>query len=203
MAFVEHPRDWLGKPVMRDTSLQIQTLQNAVLPGIPGAPGVPGVPGGPGPGTPGGPPGTGNGVGNLTQVNVAIANAGLNNPNGIIDPNESFTIVVQLVNGSTLSATGVTASNVTVTSNLALVIGGGQTVNVGTLLAGQTTTVQLPGSGGLGGAISVLNNAPVGTIFFVDFDVTANGVTRRYRTGPIVVGTTGVPGPFIPATPLN
>lgn len=32
LAFVEHPRDWLGKPIMRDVSLQLQTLRNAILP---------------------------------------------------------------------------------------------------------------------------------------------------------------------------
>jgi hypothetical protein len=196
LAFVEHPRDWMGKPVMRDVSLQTQRAFVANLPPLP--PGSPGTPGAPG--TPGGPPLINTGVGNLTQVNVGISN--ISGPNQIVLPGTNFNLTVQLVNGSTANATLISAGGVTTTTNQTTVLQG-PPFNVGTLLPGQSTTFQLPSAGGLfGGIINVSNTAQFGDTFFVDFDVSANGQTRRYRTGPIVVGTTGVTA-LAPATPLN
>jgi hypothetical protein len=182
LAYVEHPRDWLGKPVMRDVSLQIQTVQVANLPPLPS----------PNPG----PPQAAAVVGNLTQVNFRLA-AGSGGLDGIVDPGETFTIDVQLVNGSGVASNAIATGNVTSTSNLGNVLGGTGVVGVGTLLTGQQTSVVLPDFG----VVLVQNVATNGAQFFIDFDVSADGQNRRFRV-PITVGTSSTAAGFSPAIPL-
>lgn len=197
MAFVEHPRDWLGKPVMRDVSLQTQQVRVALPPGTPGAPG-----------TPGGPPGTNTGVGNLTQVNFRLDVLDLSggfpaggDGDGILEANEIFAVLVQVVNGTTQNATGVTVSNVVVTPISAATISIG-TTSLGTIPAGSSTTTSLGGLG-LGNSARVSSTASTGDQFFVDFVVTSDGQSRTYRSGPFTVGSSTDSLSFMSAIPLN
>jgi len=145
------------------------------------------------------PPTTPTLVGNLTGVNFSIGlTAG--GPGMVINAGDSFTVDVQLVNGSTTTSTGVTVGNVTTSSNLGTIapMGAGlNVINVGTLLPTNTTNLTIPDQG----TITVDATAQMGSVFFVDFDVTADGVTRRFRV-PIVVGTTQTTQAFQPATAL-
>ena len=182
---VEHPRDWLGKPVMRDVALQTQRQQVANLPPLP-------VPPGPSPL----PPVITPLVGNLTEVNFRIG-AGSGGLDGILSAGETFTIDVQLVNGTAVASNQIAVGNVTSTSNLGAVVGGANVVPVGTILPGQQTNINLP----VGGTILVAANAQPGDQFFVDFDVTADGQTRRFRV-PITIGSSNTATGFIPTIPI-
>jgi hypothetical protein len=181
---VEHPRDWLGKPVMRDVSLQLQRVQVANLPPLPAPPAPPA------------PPVGSAGVGNVTQVNFRFG-VGSGGADGIIDTGETFNIDVQLVNGSNAVATQVLAGNVASTSNLAIVVGGAGVVGVGSLFPGQQTNLNLP----VFSNIFVSGNAQPGDQFFIDFEVAADGVPRRFRV-PVTIGTSSIGGGFTATIPL-
>ncbi len=183
---VEHPRDWLTAPVLRDVSLQLQKQTVANLPPLPTTTTTP--PPTPAPTTM---------VGNVTQVNVRLA-AGSGGVDGTIQGGETFSLSVQLFNGSSATANLIFTGNVTSTSNLGVVTGGTNFVTVGTLIPGQQTVVNLPS----GGTISVPATAQPGDQFFIDFDVTADGQARRFRF-PIIVGFTNTITGFSPATPIN
>ncbi len=183
---VEHPRDWLGKPVMRDVALQTQRVQVTNLPPLP-----PVVP----PTTP--PPGGATTtVGNLTQVNFRFG-AGSGGLNGIIEGNETFTIDVQLVNGSSVPATGISVANVVSNSNLGTISGISGAIPVGTILPGQQSNVNLPSNG----FIIVDSAAQPGSQFFIDFDVVADGQLRRFRV-PVTIGSSNSASGFSPAQPI-
>jgi hypothetical protein len=180
---VEHPRDWLGKPVMRDVSLQTQRVRVDTLPPLPGPPGP-------------APPVLTTLVGNLTQVNFRIG-AGSGGLDGIIDANETFEIDVQLVNGSGATSNQILSGNVASTSNLGFVFGGQNVVSVGSLLPGQQVNINLPDFG----TILVPGGAQVGDQFFIDFDVSADGQTRRFRV-PITIGVSSTAAGFAPTIPI-
>ena len=183
---VEHPRDWITTPVLRDVSLQFERQHVTNLPPLPTRTST----------TPTTPTVT-QMVGNLTQVNARLA-AGSGGVDGIIQGGETFSLSVQLVNGSSANANQIFAGNVTSTSNLAVVAGGANAVPVGTLVPGQQTVINLPS----GGTIAVPATAQPGDQFFIDFDVTADGQTRRFRF-PITVGFSNSINGFSPATPIN
>ena len=183
---VEHPRDWITRPVMRDVALQTQTVRTFLPPPPP-------------PTTPPGIPSTPGVVGNLTQVNFRFG-LGTGGLDGVIDAGESFTVDAQLVNGSGTPSVGIVVGNVTTSSNLGVINpagAGANAVPVGTLQPGQSNSVNLPSLG----TVDVPGTAQPGDTFFVDFDVTADGQTRRFRV-PVIVGTSSQAQPYSPATPL-
>ncbi len=185
MAFVEHPRDWLGKPVMRDVSLQLQTARVA-LPPLPQPP----------------PPSMG--VGNLSQINCILATPRPAqqidvNGNGVIDPGDTFELDFQFVNN-----TANTAFNVSF-GNSAVVIGNGTLVGAVGETVGNvppfTTITSDPNSGDA--CVLVNPTAQPGNQIFIEFEVIADGVTRRFRCGPIIVGQSRFDGSISPLVPVN
>jgi hypothetical protein len=200
MAYVEHPRDWLGKPVMRDVSLQIQTAF-ANLPPLP--PGTPG-PAPPAP-IPPGTPMTGNGVGNITQVNCRISSITGGNNNGILEPGDQFILEIQLINNSGQDALVVSTGTVMATPSTQAQIEPLTAQNIGQIPAGLQSTFPAAANnfffGLRTGAVST--SALAGSQFFLDFNVTADNQTRTYRCAALTVGTTTVSPTFAPATPLN
>lgn len=179
---VEHPRDWMTKPVMRDTSVQLQRISANLPPLTP-----------PPPPTPPQPMGL---VGNVSEVNFRLG-AGSGGIDGVIDAGETFTVDVELVNNTSSTASTISAGNVSSSSNLGVVVGGANVVPVGTLLPGQRTNLNLPNQG----TVAVPVTAQPGDTFFVDFDVTADGQTRRFRV-PITVGGTNSAAGFMPTAPI-
>jgi hypothetical protein len=195
---VVHPRDWLTRPVIRDVSLRMQSrvlsAAEAVAAGVPGAPGQPGGPAPPG------------GVGNITGVAFLIQFPsrvpGLPGPsdangNGIIDPGEQFEIDVQFTN-----STAATANNVSFAFTPFVVpTGSGQAGSsgaaVGNVGPGQVVITNA------GNDIDAAANAtfPVGGSFFVGFEVTADGQTRNFLAGPIIIGGANTLNTPIPAIP--
>jgi hypothetical protein len=134
-------------------------------------------------------------VGNLTQVNFSFG-LGSGGVDGVIDATDTFTVDIQLVNGSPDTATGIAVGNVTTSSNLGIITpvgAGANVVSVGTLLPGQGTNVSLPSMG----TVVVPANAQAGATFFVDFDVTSDGQTRRFRV-PVIIGVSSQSQPFTP-----
>ncbi len=177
---VEHPRDWISKPIMRDVSLQLQT-QGVTIPPPP-APGFA-----------------------ITQVAcnlvlpTRVAAGGDTNLNLIIDAGETFELDVILTNGSTEVANGVALA-----STASTVIGPASSVgDFGTI----QSTVQ-PGTSVSTDSITdieVLVNplATNGDLIFVQFSVDSNGQSRRFQCGPFIVGQTPFTGVPVAATPLN
>ncbi|MCA9069114.1 MAG: hypothetical protein KDA84_09340 [Planctomycetaceae bacterium] len=193
-AAVEHPRDWLTRPIIRDTSLQIQraTFVPAPTPVV----------------------NQGAGVGNLTQVNCAVRlrqgtfqtenGSGTIvldlNSNGIIDPGDTPEVLVQLVNNSSQVAQNVSFAFASIaTPGQFARVAGVQGSTVGNVAPSSTGMTM-----GFAEDIDVVidPSAPVGTQVFVEFEVTADGQTRRFRCGPLVVGQPPN-GNFTQAVPIN
>lgn len=183
MAFVEHPRDWLGKPVMRDVSLQIQRVRVANLPPLPP------------------PPGVNMGVGNISQVAAIVAFPRTQtidlNGNGIVDPGDQFELDFIFTNNTPNIAT-----NVSFGQN-ASVIGPGFQVGFVGATVGNVGPGQVLRTDDLDDAcIAVNSNAQPGDQIFVEFDVSADGQTRRFRVGPFIVGQTTQTNVPVVALPL-
>lgn len=180
---VEHPRDWITKPVMRNVGLQLQRVDNAMLPPLPQMVEL--------------------GVGNITQVSCAVRlRSGTNdlNGNGVIDPGDTPELVVQLVNASGQVAQNVSfGSNAIATPTSIATTAGTQATIVGNVAAGDTFRTQ-----GLTDDINVAisSTATPGSQVFVDFDVIADGQRQRFRCGPIIVGQSP-DGNFSVATPSS
>ncbi len=192
----ENVRDWLTKPVRRDTSLQLQRISNVNFPPL-----TPPVPINP------------NGVGNITQVNCAVRlrqglvglEPGVNlvkdlNSNGIIESGDTAEVLIQVVNGSTVAAQNVSfgTNPGVIPAEAGQAVGQSGTV-IGTVPAGGNAITQ----GNVEDIdIQFANVAIVGTQVFVQFDVSSDGQTRRFQCGPINTGF--VPNStFQPATPVN
>ncbi len=193
--FVDCPEDWLTRPVIRDVSLQLQTIA-----GVPGAGGGATPPGGgptpsptPLPKTPL--------VGNVTQILFSVQvdpSQDQVNP-GVLDPGDSFNLIVQFGNGTSQTVSNVSTTNLSATA--AFVVFNSSTANV-------ITSGSLPPGTVVSNIIATSNmgidpTAPQGSQFFLDFDVTADGQTRRFRSGPITLGATGNATPAMSAIPLN
>jgi hypothetical protein len=214
---VVHPRDWLTRPVIRDTGLRLQSRQLTVAEAL--AAGVPTTSA-----LPNGPPG----VGNITNINVfvylpqflpaggetTLAPLGrtfdLNN-NATVDAGDILQVNVELVNNSSQVATNVSIGTTLSTT------GAGQPLTAvfpGAAVSGGNFPNIQPGlSGGVtaGGAadirdIDIIVNAgaAAGQQIFIQFDVSADGQTRRFQAGPIIVGQPIQTSPTasIPAVPL-
>ena len=117
---------------------------------------------------------------------------------GVIDPGDGFFVIAQLVNGSSVIANNVTTSNVASTSGQVAVPNPSEVVNFGSIPPGGSAQNSIQTA-----AIGVSSSAQVGTTFFIDFDVTSDGQTRRFRSVPITIGQSGNATPVMPATPLN
>ena len=183
MAYVEHPRDWLGKPVMRDVSLQIQRSGVVNLPPLPP------------------PPAPSLGVGNISQVQAIVAfprtqTIDLNN-NGIVDPGDQFELDFIFTNNTPNIAT-----NVTFGQNATVIGPGFQVGFVGATVGnvGPGTTLRTDDLDDA--CIAVDPTAQPGQQIFVEFEVSSDGQTRRFRVGPFIVGQTTQTNVPITAIPL-
>jgi hypothetical protein len=191
--FVDRPQDWLTRPIIRDVSLRVQEVEGVRLPGPP--------PGGPNGRPPGPPPGPTPVVGNVTQVLFAIEvdpNADDVNP-GVVDPGDGFNLIVTLGNGSQGNAMNVAVTNIT--SNAGFVVfntPSGEIIPYPDLAAGGSqASMDVPSL-----PLGIDPSTPQGAQFAIDFDVVANGMTRRFRA-PLQLGVSGNNTPSTPATPLN
>ena len=180
-SFVDLPQDWLTRPVMRDASLRVQNFvqKGPVLPPLLPGDAV---------------------VGNITQVacNVQLVPIQDGTNLGILDPGDGFRLLVTLGNGSNQVATNVRVSNVAADQGFVIFNSPpGDTVVYGNLPPGAQVTRPVPNA-----SIGISPATAQGSSFNVTFDVTSDGVTRRFRCGPIVLGQTGNATPAQPATPV-
>lgn len=191
---VENPRDWLTRPIIRDTSLQLQRTQFTPAPIPPDTRGM--------------------GVGNLTQINCAVrlrqgtfqSETGGGtvmldlDSDGIIDPGDAPEVLVQFVNNSGQVAQNVSFAFASIATPAQFArVAGVQGTNVGNVASSQTG-MTMGFSEDIDVAIDA--NAPVGAQVFVEFEVNSDGQTRRFRCGPIVVGQPPN-GTFQAAVPIN
>ncbi|MCA9069115.1 MAG: hypothetical protein KDA84_09345 [Planctomycetaceae bacterium] len=170
---VEHPRDWITKPVMRDVSLQVQQQQVDFFP-----------------------------ITNVfcrLVLPTRVPSGGDSNGNGVIDAGEIFELDVILANNSDVQATGValavTPSTIT---GPAVQIGDFGTVQSVVNPGESVSTDSISDI-----CIQINSNANVGDQIFVQFSVDANGETRRFQCGPFIVGQTAFTGSFDPATQVS
>lgn len=185
LAYVEHPRDWLGKPVMRDVSLQLQRVGVTNLPPLPGSPTAP----------------INQGVGNVTQVQGIVAFPRTEtidlNGNGIVDPGDQFELDFIFTNNTQNVAT-----NVSFGTNVTVLGPGFQAGGVGAFVGNVPPGTTLRTNDLDDACIAVDSTAVPGQQIFVDFDVTSDGQTRRFRVGPFIVGQTTQTNIPVNATPL-
>ena len=108
-----------------------------------------------------------------------------NNGNGFADPGDLFEVDFSFTAGPS-GATGVSfGNNTTVIGPGAQVGGVGATV--GDLMPGETRTTDRNSDA----CIRIDATANPGDQIFLEYDVTADGQTRRFRTGPYIVGQIG------------
>ncbi len=186
--FVDQPRDWLTRPVMRDTSLRVQQViarqdGGGQLPNPPIPPPIPVV------------------VGNLTQVLCQIQlDPSMDEVNdGVLDPGDGFNLLVTLGNGTTVTATNVVTTNLT--ANVPFVVfntPSSEVIAFGDITAG-TQVTNNASSALLGIDPSAMENS----VFALDFDVVSDGQTRRFRCAPITLSQTGNNSPATNAIPLG
>lgn len=106
------------------------------------------------------------------------------NSNGLADPGDIFRVEFQATAGAN-GATGVAiGQNITVIGQASLSTGGGGQA------FGDLTPGQMVFTGGVNSDafIQLFFGSFSGDEIFIEFDVTAEGVTQRYRSGPFVVG---------------
>ena len=207
--FVDRPQDWLTRPVIRDVSLRVQEVA-----GVPGrtagndarrrwagaggggaAEAVEAVDAAPAP-TRAHPAG-GERHPNLCSLQVDPAQDQINS--GVIDPGDGFNLLVQFTNGTTQTATNISTTNLSATAPF--VVFNSPTTEVissGNLPPGSVVSNVIASSN-----MGIDPTATQGSQFSLDFDVTVDGQTRRFRCGPITLGTSGNATPAAPAIPLN
>ena len=198
--FVDCPEDWLTRPVIRDVSLQLQTIAGVPTPGT-GSNGAGGGKGSGGTSPSPTPLPTTPLVGNVTQILFSIQfdpSQDQVNP-GVLDPGDGFNMIVQFGNGTSQTVSNVSTTNLSATapfvvfnSSTSAVISSGS-LPPGTVVSNVIATSNM----------GIDPTATQGSQFFLDFDVTADGQTRRFRSGPISLGTTGNSTPAMTAIPLN
>lgn len=191
-SFVDRPQDWMTRPVARDTSLRVQRFVEEVPPG-----GRPGDGTGPRPLPPGQQPL----VGNITQVDCRLlVNPAQDSINpGVIDPGDGFNLVVTLGNASTQTASNVSISNLTADQGFVVFnTPPNEIIASQDIPPGGTSTLIIPTA-----SLGIDPSTAQGSTFNLDFNVTANGQTRRFSCGPIRLGQSGNATPAEPATPIN
>ena len=158
-AYKVNGHDWLLRPINRDPGVRVRRRNDG-----------------------------GGGVGNISSVACIVRfpgqdTTGDNNNNQVVDPDEGFEIDFQFTNTSTQTATNVSFGQNTTVQGPGIQAGGvGGTF--GDLLPGQTARTNTQTDA----CIEVNATAVAGDQIFVEFDVTADGQTRRFRCGPFIVG---------------
>lgn len=169
---VEHPRDWITKPVMRDVALQVQQQQVDFFP-----------------------------ITNVfcrLVLPTRVPSGGDSNANGFINAGEIFELDVILANNSDVQATGVALANTPSTVlGPAVQVGDFGAVQSVVNPGESVSTDDISDI-----CIQINSNAATLSQIFVQFSVTANGETRRFQCGPFVVDQTQFSGNFEPATQI-